>query len=142
MLHSAELDVVDEDDTVDELDASAAVRITVVCNGLSKCNFLFSTGWCKSCAFCTPWCISQELDVSSATFARLARRKEGCMFIVAKGANADRDQQRVVKCSFDVSKRSDCLIINETAVVNAHPVQNINSEFTECSIGTDGDIPG
>ena len=55
-----------------------------------------------------------------------------------KSASADRDQQRVVKCSRDVSKRSDCLIINETAVVNAHPVQNINSEFTECSIGTDG----
>ena len=30
--------------------------------------------------------------------------------------------------SRDVSKHSDCLIINE----------NINSEFTECSIGTDG----
>ena len=59
-----------------------------------------------------------------------------------KSASADRDQQRVVKCSRDVSKRSDCLIINETAVVNAHPVQNINSEFTEFSIGTDGDIPG
>ena len=59
-----------------------------------------------------------------------------------KSASADRDWQRVVKCSRDVSKHSDCLIINETAVVNAHPVQNINSEFTECSIGTDGDIPG
>ena len=59
-----------------------------------------------------------------------------------KSASADRDQQRVVKCSRDVSKHSDCLVINETAVVNAHPVQNINSEFTECSIGTDGDIPG
>ena len=55
-----------------------------------------------------------------------------------KSANADCDRQRVVKCSRDVSKHSDCLIINETAVVNAHPVQNINSEFTECSIGTDG----
>ena len=31
-----------------------------------------------------PRCISQELDVSSATFARLVRRKEGCRFIVAK----------------------------------------------------------
>ena len=59
-----------------------------------------------------------------------------------KSASADRDQQRVVKCSRDVSKRSDCLIINETTVVNAHPIQNINSKFTECSIGTDGDIPG
>ena len=44
--------------------------------------------------------------------------------------------------SRDVSKHSDCLFINETAVVNAHPIQNINSKFTECSIGTDGDIPG
>ena len=59
-----------------------------------------------------------------------------------KSASADRDWQRVVKCSRDVSKHSDCLIINETAVVNAHPVQNINSKFSECSIGTDGDIPG
>ena len=39
-----------------------------------------------------------------------------------KSANADRDRQQVVKCSRDVSKRSDCLIINVTAVVNAHPV--------------------
>jgi len=31
---------------------------------------------------------------------------------------------------------------NETAVVNAHPTQNINSEFAECSTRTDGDIPG
>ena len=38
-----------------------------------------------------------------------------------KSESADRDQQRVVKCSRDVSKRSDCLIINETAVVNAQP---------------------
>ena len=59
-----------------------------------------------------------------------------------KSASAARDQQRVVKCSRDVSKHSDCLIINETAVVNAHPIQNINSKFTEFSIGTDGDIPG
>ena len=92
MLHSGvqfpgmtELNVVDEDDTVDdfdELDAGAAVSsITIVCDVLSQGRFLFSTGWCKSCAF---WCISQELDVSSATFARLARRKEGCRFIVAK----------------------------------------------------------
>ena len=80
------MDVVDEDDTVDdfdELDAGAAVSITIVCDGLSKGNFLFSTGWCKSCAFFTLWCISQELDVFSATFARLTR-KEGCRFIVAK----------------------------------------------------------
>ena len=57
-----------------------------------------------------------------------------------KSANADhRDQQRLAKCSRDVSKRSDCLIINETAVMNAHPVQNINSEDTA---GTDGDVPG
>ena len=94
VLHSAvqfpgmtELDVVDEDDTVDdfvELDAGAAASITIVCNVLSQGRFLFSTGWCKSCAFFTLWCISQELDVSSATFSRLARRKEGCRFIVAK----------------------------------------------------------
>ena len=141
-----ELDVVDEDDTVDDFDelgAGAAIpSITIVCDGLSQGSFLFVTGWCKSCAFFTPWCISQELDAFSATFARMARRKEGCRFIVAKSASADRDRQRVVKCSRDVSKRSDCLIINETAVVNAHPVQNINSKFTEYSIGTDGDIPG
>ena len=83
-----ELDVVDEDDTVDdfdELDAGAAIpSITIVRDGLSKGNFLFGTGWCKSCAFFTLWCISQELDVSSATFARLARRKEGCRLIVIK----------------------------------------------------------
>ena len=48
-----------------------------------------------------------------------------------KSASADRDRQRVIKCSRDVSKHSDCLIIN---------VQNINSEFTEFSIGTDGGI--
>ena len=83
-----ESDVVDEDDTVDdlnELDAGTAVpSITIVCDVLSQGSFLFGTGWCKSCAFFTPWCISQELDVSSATFARLARRKEGCRYIVAK----------------------------------------------------------
>ena len=83
-----ELDVVDEDDIVDdfdELNAGAATPgITIVCDVLSQGSFLFGTGWCKSCAFFTPWCISQELDVSSATFARLARRKEGCRFIVAK----------------------------------------------------------
>ena len=82
-----ELDVVDEDDTVDDFDelgAGAAVpSITIVCDVLSQGNFLFSTGWCKSCAFFTLWCISQELDVSSATFARLTR-KEGCRFIVIK----------------------------------------------------------
>ena len=42
-----ELDVVDEDDTVDdfdELDAGAAASITNVCDGLSKGNFLFGTG--------------------------------------------------------------------------------------------------
>ena len=52
-----ELGVVDEDDTVDDFDelgAGAAVSITIVCDGLSKGNFLFSTGWCKSCAFFTP----------------------------------------------------------------------------------------
>ena len=59
-----------------------------------------------------------------------------------QSASADRDRQRVAKCSRDVSKRSDCLIINETAAVNAHPTQNIDSKFAECSIGTDGDIPG
>jgi len=31
---------------------------------------------------------------------------------------------------------------NETAVVNAHPTQNINSEFAECSTGTDVYVPG
>ena len=50
-----ELDVVDEDDTVDdfdELDAGAATpSITIVCDGLSKGNFLFGTGWCNPCAF-------------------------------------------------------------------------------------------
>ena len=81
------LDVVDEDDTVDdfdELDAGAPASLTIVCDVLSQGSFLFVTGWCKSCAFFTPWCISQELDVSSATFARLTRREEGCRFIVAK----------------------------------------------------------
>ena len=72
-----ELDVVDEDDTVDdfyELDAGTAVSsITIVCDVLSQGRFLFSTEWCKSCAFFTLWCISQELDVSSATFASLTR---------------------------------------------------------------------
>merc|ERR1712136_135595 len=29
-----------------------------------------------------------------------------------------------------------------TAVVNAHPTQNINSEFAECSTGTDVYVPG
>ena len=40
-----ELDVVDEDDTVDdfdELDAGAAVRITIVCDVLSQGSFLLS----------------------------------------------------------------------------------------------------
>ena len=59
-----------------------------------------------------------------------------------QSASADRDRQRVAKCSRDVSICSDCLIINETTVVNAHPTQNINSKFAECWIGTDGDIPG
>ena len=95
MLHSAELsfpgmtelDVVDEDDTVDDFDelgAGAAIpSITIVCDVLSQGSFLLGTGWCKSCAFFTLWYISQELDVSSATFARLTR-KEGCRYIVAK----------------------------------------------------------
>ena len=47
-----------------------------------------------------------------------------------ESASADRVRQRVVKCSRDVSKHSDCLIINESAVVNAHPVQNINSKIS------------
>ena len=53
-----ELDVVDEDDTVDdfdELDAGAAASITIVCDGLSQGRFLFGMGWCKSCAFFTLW---------------------------------------------------------------------------------------
>ena len=79
-----------------------------------------------------PRCISQELDVSSATFARLAKKKEkkDAGSSSQKSASADRDWQRVVKCSRDVSKHSDCLIINETAVVNAHPTQNINSKIS------------
>ena len=80
-------DVVDEDDTVDDVDelgAGAAIpSVTIVCDVLSQGSFLFGTGWCKSCAFFTPWFFSQELDVSSATFARLTR-KEGCRYIVAK----------------------------------------------------------
>ena len=54
-----ELDVVDEDDTVDDFDelgAGAAIHsITIVCDGLSQGSFLFVTGWCKSCAFFTSW---------------------------------------------------------------------------------------
>ena len=54
-----ELDVVNEDDTVDDFDelgASAAIpSVTIVCDGLSQGSFLFVTGWCKSCAFFTPW---------------------------------------------------------------------------------------
>ena len=58
-LGMTELDVVDEDDTVDdsdELGARAAVpSITIVFDVLSQGSFLFVTGWCKSCAFFTPW---------------------------------------------------------------------------------------
>ena len=53
-LGMTELDVVDDDDTVDdfdELDAGAAASITTVCDGLSKGNFLFGSGWCNPCAF-------------------------------------------------------------------------------------------
>ena len=89
-----------------------------------------------------PRCISEELDVFSATFARLATRKEGCRFIVAKVRMQIVIGSEWSSASRDVSKHSDCLIIHETAVVNAHPIQNINSKFTECSIGTDGHIPG
>ena len=43
-----ELDVVDEHDTVDDFDelgAGAAIpSITIVCDGLSQCNFLCVTG--------------------------------------------------------------------------------------------------
>ena len=49
-----ELDVVDEDDTVDDFDelgAGVAASITIVCDGLSKGNYLFGTGWCNPCAF-------------------------------------------------------------------------------------------
>ena len=135
-----ELDVVDEDDTVDdfdELDAGAAVPIiTIVCDGLSQGNFLLSQD-------------GPSTLVSQSGVGRLlchvcppGEKKRRMQVHCRKSASADRDQQRVVKCSRHVSKRSNCLIINETAVVNAHPVQNINSEFTECSIGTDCDFPG
>ena len=137
-----ELDVVDEDNTVDdfdELDAGAAASITIVCDGLSKGNFLLS--WDGASHVHT--------KVYQSGVGRLfchvcppGKKKRRMQVHRRKSANADRDRQRVVKCSRDVSKHSDCFIINETAVVNAHPVQNINSEFTECSIGTDGDIPG
>ena len=141
-----ELDVVDEDDTVDdfdELDAGAAIpSITIVCDVLSQGSFLFVTGWCKSCAFFTPWCSQSGVGRLFCHVCPPGEKKRRMQVHRRKSASADRDQQRVVKCSRDVSKHSDCLIINETAVVNAHPVQNINSEFTECSIGTDGDIPG
>ena len=47
-LGMTELDVVDEDDTVDDFDelgAGAAIpSITIVCNGLSHGSFLFVTG--------------------------------------------------------------------------------------------------
>ena len=50
-----ELDVVDEDDTVDDFDelgAGAAVPgITIVCDVLSQGSFLFVTGWYNPCAF-------------------------------------------------------------------------------------------
>ena len=92
--------------------------------------------------FDIPRCISQELDVSSAMFARLTRRKEGCRYIVAKVRVQIVTGSEWSSASRDVSKHSDCLIINETAVVNAHPTQNINNKFTECSIGTDDDVPG
>ena len=39
-------------DAHQELDAGAATpSITIVCDGLSKGNFLFGTGWCNPCAF-------------------------------------------------------------------------------------------
>ena len=140
-----ELDVVDEDDTVDdfdELDAGAAASITIVCDVLSQGSFLFSTGWCNPCAF---WHTKVYQSGVGCLFCHVCppgERKRRMQVHRRKSASADRDRQQVVKCSRDVSKHSDCLIINETVVVNAHPVQNINSEFTECSIGTDGDIPG
>ena len=72
-----ELDVVDEDDTVDdfdELDAGAAVpSITIVCDGLTKGSFLLSRDGAIHVHSDIPRCISQELDVSSATFASLTR---------------------------------------------------------------------
>ena len=140
-----ELDVVDEDDTVDdfdELDAGAAASITIVCDGLSKGNFLFSHGMVQ--VMCILYTLVYQSGVGRL-FCHVCppgKKKRRMQVHRRKSASADRDQQRVVKCSRDVSKHSDCLIINETAVVNAHPVQNINSEFTECLIGTDGDIPG
>ena len=83
-----ELDVVDEDDTVDdfdELDAGAAASITIVCDvSFTRVTSCSARDGASPCAFFTPWCISQELEVSSATFARLTRGKEGCRFIVAK----------------------------------------------------------
>ena len=75
-----ELDVVDEDDTVDdfdELDAGAAIpSITIVCDVLSQGNFLLSRDGAIHVHSDIPRCIIQELDVFSATFARLAREKK------------------------------------------------------------------
>ena len=50
---------------------------------------------------------SQELDVFSATFARLARRKEGCRFIVAKVRMQIVIGSEWSSASRDVSKHSD-----------------------------------
>ena len=105
-------------------------------------SFLFVTGWCKPCAFFyTLTCQSGVGRLFCHVFPP-GEKKRRMQVHRRKSASADRDRQRVVKCSRDVSNHSDCLIINETAVVNAHPIQNINSKFTECSIGTYGDIPG
>ena len=141
-----ELVVVDEDDTVDdfdELDAGAAVSsITIVCDVLSQGRLPVQHGMVQ--VMCILYTLVYQSGVGRL-FCHVCppgKKKRRMQVHRRKSANADRDQQRVAKCSRDVSKHSDCLIINETAVVNAHPVQNINGRFTECSIGTDGDIPG
>ena len=82
-----ELDVVDEDDTVDdfdELDAGAAARITIVCDGLSQGNFLLSRDGASHVH-------SLHFGVSVRSWTSFPprlpawrERKEGCRFIVAK----------------------------------------------------------
>jgi len=139
-------DVVDEDDTLDdfdELDAGAAMLgTTVVCDGLSQGSLLHGTGRCKPCAFFYTKGCQSGVGCLFCHVCPPGEKKRRMQVHRRQSARAGRDRRRVAKCSRDVSKRSDCLIINETAVVNAHPTQNINSKFAECSIGTDGDMPG
>ena len=106
-----ELEVVDEDDTVDdfdELDAGAAASITIVCYGLSKGNFLFVTDGASHVH-------SLHLGESVRSWTSLLPRlliwqeEKKDAGHRRKSANADRDQQQVVKPSRDVSKHSDCL---------------------------------